>query len=337
MAKIKKQVTLRHIAKAANVSAATVSNVLNGKESVDTAIREKVLNASQQLHYARPSRHREQLATVTKMIAMISADVTDPINTLFFKGVENTAQLHRYYSILCDSRNSAEVEKEHVETLLKKGIEGLIIQPSGSELPCADLLSNGSCPCVVIDRVVSNVETSSVSSDNVEGAYQTVKYLLSLGHTNIMFIAGSENVSTARDRFQGYLKALEGNGIRFRNELKVSGNFDWDDSYQQVAEALRRKISFTAVFAANDTMALAAKEALERSGLRIPDDISIIGYNDIRYASAISLTTVAIDASDMGKNAMILLLDLISRRRESPHHVLMQPRLIIRNSCRKID
>src|SRR5271166_963185 len=117
MAKLRKQVTIRDVAKAATVSAATVSNVLNGKESVDPTTRKKVLSTLEQLHYARPLRHRDKLTTETRMIAMISADVTDPIMTLIFKGVENTAHLHGYHSILCDSMNSEEVEKEHIETL----------------------------------------------------------------------------------------------------------------------------------------------------------------------------------------------------------------------------
>ena len=337
MGKFRKQVTIRDIGKAANVSAATVSNVLNGKDSVDPAIREKVLNTAEQLNYARPARHRDKPAIETKMIAMISADVTDPVMTLIFKGVENTAQIHGYHSILCDSMNNEKLEVDHIETLLKKGIAGLIVQPSGSELPCADVLSQGSCPCVVVDRKVSNVDANSVGSDNEEGAYQAVKYLLSLGHTDILFIAGSQNVSTAADRFLGYCKALQERGIHVKDELVVNGNFDWEDSYRGVEDSLRDKIVFTAVFAANDTMALAAKEVLERNGRKIPDDVSIIGYNDIRFASATSLTTVALEASEMGRNAMILLLDLISGRRQSPHHVIMQPRLVIRNSCRRID
>ena len=126
-------------------------------------------------------------------------------------------------------------------------------------------------------------------------------------------------------------------GISVRDELIVDGSFAWADAFQNMDQALRDGLRFTAVFAANDIMALAARTAIEKNGMRVPDDISVVGYNDILYASAISLTTVALDPLEMGKNAALLLLDLIDKRRTPPHSITMKPRLIIRNSCRKVD
>ena len=190
---------------------------------------------------------------------------------------------------------------------------------------------------MVVDRRVADTEVSSVVSDNTEGAYQAVKYLLSLGHRDIACVTGRSHITTAAERFQGYRQALAEWGVPLRKELVVPGGFEWEEAYRSVCELVHKKVPFTAIFAANDVMAFAAKEALEHNGLRIYDDVSLIGYNDMQYASAISLTTVALEPLEMGRNATLLLFDLIEKRRTAPIHIAMKPRLIIRSSCRKID
>jgi LacI family transcriptional regulator len=334
MKKPKKAVTIHDIAKRANVSVATVSNVLNNKETVDSTIRQTVREIAQQLNYRSPIKRSGSAERLHKMIAMISADVTDAVMNLIFKGAENSARIHGYTSILCDSENSRELEQEHIASLLGKGIEGLLLIPSGEEIEQVGHLCRNGYPLVVVDRKIRCPQASHVISDNLAGAYQATKYLLSLGHTRIMYLAGRRKVSTEVERFEGYQKALQEQGIALAGELIVPGEFDWAVAYDKVDEAVRRGVRFTAIFAANDPMAFAAKEAIEKNGLRMNEDISIVGYNDNLDASAISLTTVAIDPLDMGKNAVLLLFDLISKRRTPPQEIVLHPRLVIRNSCR---
>jgi len=337
MRRPKKAVTIHDIARRANVSVATVSNVLNKKETVGSAIRQTVLEIAQQLNYSGPIKRSRGMEKLNKMVAMISADVTDAVMNLIFKGTENSARIYGYTSILCDSENSSALEKEHIADLLAKGIEGLLIIPSGEEIEQAGPLCRNGYPLVIVDRQISCPQASHVISDNLSGAYQATKYLLSLGHTRIMYLAGRHKISTEGELFEGYQRALREQGIALDGELIVPGEFDWSAAYDRVDEAVRRGIRFTAIFAANDPMAFAAKEAIEKNGLRMRDDISIVGYNDILDASAISLTTVAIDPLDMGKNAVLLLFDLISKRRTPPQEIVLHPRLVIRNSCRRID
>ncbi len=332
--KPRKNVTIRDIAQAADVSVATVSNVLNDKETVDPSIRKSVLAIAERLGYSRIRRPR---AAAARMIGMVSPDVTDPVMASIFKGVENVARIHGYISILCDSANNAELENEHIENLVQRGIDGLIVQPTGSDLAAAGMLRKRSFPFVIVDRRISDAGVSSVVSDNVDGAYQAVKYLVSLGHRDIVFIAGTETISTSVERAAGYRSALRDAGVAARGELILEGNFDWADAFQKVDGMLQSGARFTAVFAANDIMALAARAAIEKNGRRVPDDISVVGYNDILYATAISLTTIALEPSEMGRNAMILLLDIIHKRRTAPHQIIMQPRLVIRNSCRTVS
>ena len=336
MKKPKKAVTIHDIAQRANVSVATVSNVLNNKETVDSAIRQTVLEIAQQLNYRSPIKRSRSAERLNKMVAMISADVADAVMNLIFKGAENSARIHGYTSILCDSENSSELEQEHIGNLLSKGIDGLLIIPSGEEIQQVERLCRNGYPLVIVDRKICCPQASYVISDNLSGAYQATKYLLSLGHTRILYLAGRRKISTEVERFEGYQNALREQGIALDNDLVVRGEFDWSVAYEKVDEALRRGIRFTAIFAANDPMAFAAKEALEKNGLRMSDDISIVGYNDILDASAISLTTVAIDPLEMGKNAVLLLFDLINKRRTAPQEIILHPRLVIRNSCRRM-
>ncbi|MBN1835928.1 MAG: LacI family DNA-binding transcriptional regulator [Spirochaetales bacterium] len=337
MGKQKKATTIRDVAARAQVSVATVSNVLNDKRTVAPAIREAVLQVVEEIGYARSPRQQLRTPRLTRFIGLISADVTDPIMTLIFKGIENVGRIHGYTSILCDSENSVELEREHIESLMRKGVDGLLIVPSSDSLCCAEEIRRRELPFVAVDRRVRDADVSYVVSDNTEGAYQAVKYLLSLGHRDIAFLSGRSNLSTATERFVGYRKALEEWGVPLEEELVRPGDFEWEGAFESISGLVRGKVPFTAVFAANDVMAFAAKEALEQNGLRVYDDVSLIGYNDFLYASAISLTTVALEPLEMGRNAALLLFDLIEKRRTPPYHVTMKPRLIIRSSCRKID
>jgi LacI family transcriptional regulator len=337
MGKQRKPTTIRDVAARARVSMGTVSNVLNHKATVDPAIREAVLQAVEKTGYQRSARHQPHARRLTRFIGLISADVTDPVMTLIFKGIENVGRIHGYTSILCDSENSRELEQLHIESLIRKGVDGLLIVPSSDRLSCIDELRTRELPFVVVDRHVGDAEVNCVVSDNTEGAYQAVKYLLSLGHRDIAFLSGRSHITTAAERFRGYCQALEETGVPLRKELVVRGDFEWKEAHRSVCELVHRRVPFTAIFAANDVMAFAAKEALEQGGLRVYDDISLIGYNDMQYASAISLTTVALEPLEMGRNAALLLFDLIEKRRTPPIQVVMKPRLVIRSSCRKLE
>ena len=337
MAGARKSITIRDIAKRANVSVSTVSNVLNDKEFVDPAIRRTVLEIAEELDYSRPRRAGRLERGLGRMIAMISADVTDPVMCLIFKGIENVARLHGFTSILCDSEDSVDLEQEHILSLVRRGIDGMLIVPSSDELGCLDALRRSGCPFVIVDRRIRDPKVSYVGSNNVEGAFQATKYLLSLGHRRIAFVAGRESNATAIERYQGFCRAMDEHGVGMEQALIIQGDFGWARSFAGVEHLVQSSASFTAVFAANDTMALAAKEAIEKNGLRVPEDVSIVGYNDTLFASAVSLTTVALDPLEMGKASLMLLLDVIHERRTPPQQVILPPRLIIRDSCRHVS
>jgi LacI family transcriptional regulator len=151
-----------------------------------------------------------------------------------------------------------------------------------------------------------------------------------------VYIASPRYLSTENERFEGFTKALEEEGLQLNDDLILHGEYKWSTTYEEVTWLLEDESRFTAVFATSDIMAFGAKQAFEDRGLLIPDEVSIIGYDDIPFSSAISLTTISQPAYEMGRNAMHLLIDLMEKRVRTPHHIVLRPSIIIRKSCQKL-
>jgi LacI family transcriptional regulator len=191
-------------------------------------------------------------------------------------------------------------------------------------------------PLVFLDRIAEDKDTNVVFSDNLEGAYQAAKYLLRLGHHRIAYVAGVKTTSTERDRFKGFCRALEEEGIALDPQLVVNGEYDLEKAYEGTKALISSNVEFSAVFSSNDLMAFGVKQALEEGNLKVPDDVSIVGYDDIYLAHTISLTVIAQPIVEMGRSAMTLLLDLIDNRLVAPQSIVHRPSLIIRNSCNRL-
>jgi len=330
-----KSSTINDIAKRAGVSPATVSRVINYNPSVNQEIRERVEAALQELNYEKSITNSSKKSKGSKIIGLIIPDILNPFFPLLIKGIENIAKIHGYSIILCDSENENEIEEYHVKNLMEKGIEGLLFIPAPGTNSLINDLINENFPLVFLDRKIDNENINFVTSANEEGAYQAVKYLISLGHRDIVYIAGAKYLSTERERFNGFKRALNEEKIPLHNDLILSGLHAWEKTYDEVIHLIKSGKHFTALFASSDIMAFGAKQALEDSNIKIPEDVSIIGYDDIPFSSAISLTTVSQPAYEMGKNAMLLLIDLIKNRIQTPHRIVLRPSMIIRESCRK--
>ena len=272
-----------------------------------------------------------------KIIGVICPDIADSFFISLFKGVEEVCEIHDYFAIFCNTANSQEAEGKYIQKLFKGNVEGLIVVPAADDIPSVSVLQKHHFPIVIVDRKIKTEGISSVIADDEEGAYQATNYLLSLGHTKIVYLSGRKDVSTEIDRFSGYKKALADNHIKLQKDLILAGDFDWTTAYHAVDDFLQKQIEFTAIFFASDAMAFAAKEALNAHGLTMSEDISMIGYGDFPSSSTLSLTTVHQDPVAMGKQAILLLFDLIEKRITSPQNIVLKPSVIIRSSCRKID
>jgi LacI family transcriptional regulator len=332
--KLPKSPTIHDVAKRAGVSLSTVSRVLNDSASVSSQTREKVEAAISELHYEKTRTDNLKHLHETKMAGLIIPDILNPFFPLLMKGIEHVSKIHDYSLILCDSEDNAALEQQHINLLCDRGVDGIIIIPSSGTSHVEKLVKKG-FPFVFLDRFIELEEASYVISDNEEGAYQAVKYLLKLGHQRIVMVTGPRDLSTEQARIKGAQRALTEEGVPCLDELLVVGNYRVEDAYQAIVNVLRQRLEFTAIFATNDMMAFGAKKALEEHDLKIPADISLVGYDDILFSSIISLTSVSQPTYEMGKNAMVLLLDLINERITPPQHVMLRPSMVIRSSCQR--
>jgi LacI family transcriptional regulator len=331
-----KSPTIHDVAREASVSPSTVSRVLNDNPHVNETIRSRVEEAIQTLGYERSRQTGVKKAGPSGIIGLIIPDLLNPFFPLLIKGIENVARIQGYSVILCDSENDIAIEEKHVKNLLAEGIEGLIFIAAPGRNSLVGQLLQEEFPLVFLDRTIGNEKSNCVTSANEEGAHQAVKYLLSLGHREIVYIAGPKYLSTENERYRGFKTALEEEGVSLREKLIVQGGHDWNAAYEKIRGLLDSGTHFTAVFASSDIMAFGAKQALEDRNLSVPDDVSIMGYDDIPFSSAISLTTVSQPAYEMGRNAMHLLIDLMKKRVHSPHRIVLRPSMIIRKSCKKV-
>jgi LacI family transcriptional regulator len=330
------QVTMQHVARLAGVSVSTVSRVLRNDGSVESDTQARVRKAIEESGYhVKPAATRRDDAD-RRLVALILPDITNPFYASIVKGVERVARTHDFGVVVYDSEEDVEVERRNLASVVKQGARGLIyvscvIEPND----LVEELIKTQFPIVFLDRIAEEKNTNVVFTDNIEGAYQAVKYLLQLGHRQIVYVAGTKTSSTERDRYLGYCQALQEEGISVDKRLIVNGEYNLDVAYDGVNQLLARGIEFTAVFSSNDLMAFGVKQALEENGKKVPDDVSIVGYDDISFSHTISLTVISQPIVEMGKSAMTLLLDLIHNRVTPPQRIVHRPSLIIRRSCKR--
>lgn len=320
------------VAKKAGVSPATVSRVLGKKVLVKNETIAKVQQAIEALHYEieRPVKH----ASKNKLLAVLIPAISDQFFSVLLQGIEDIARMHKYNMIVCNSNNAIQIETENISLLSESGVEGIIIVPCGSNVKAIDTLLAEHRHVVFLDRILERDDINYVISDDEGGAYQAIKYLLHLGHRDILYVGGDKEVSTEKNRLKGFKKAMLEHGLEIKNELIRECSFNSEMIYAETQEIMRLALHFTAVFAASDLIGLSVQKALQEVGKAIPNDISLIGYGDLPFSKFISLTTVSSPAYEMGKNAMILLLDLIQGRAKKPNRVELQPSIIFRSTCK---
>jgi LacI family transcriptional regulator len=334
MQKQKNHVTIKDLAKIANVSIASVSRVINNDPSVSPDIRQAVDHAIEKLKYRPKTRAKNGKSN---QVGLLIPDVTNPYFPLLIKGITNSALVHDLSVGLYNADLKHEIEAEHIQRMIQMGVDGLIYIPFHETVDSSlqNLIEDG-FPVVFLDREVDLEPICSVTSDNEEGAYQATTYLLNLGHRDIVFISGLPHLSTSVTRLAGYRKGIAEFGLDLREDLILYGDTSLESGYRETRKLLESNKKFSAIFASNDMMAFGAWRALEEAGLSIPEDVSIVGYDDIPFASYSSLTTIAQPAHEIGRNAVLLLVDLMTKRRSAPQKIVLRDSLIIRKSCKKI-
>jgi LacI family transcriptional regulator len=329
---------MRDVAEKAGVSLASVSRVLRSDAAVRPHIRQAVEQAIKALNYeARPAAHNGR-PVAFKRIGLLIPDITNPYFPFLIKGITNIATVQGAEVVLCNASDQPETEQAHVQRLVAGGIDGIIHIPFTEEVaPGIQELIDAGFPFVFLDRELGLANTCSVTSNNEEGAYQAITYLLSLGHRDVVFLSGPAHLSTSVARLAGYRSGLAEFGVAEAQERIVFGSdTTLEEGYQGTVRLLQSKVPFTAIFASNDMMAFGAWKALEEHGRRVPDDVSLIGYDDVPFADYINLTTIAQPSYELGRNALMLLMDLINGLRRPPQRIVLRDSLIIRRSCRRL-
>lgn len=328
------QVTIVTVAKAAGVSPATVSRVINGTRPVSEELRRRVETALAEHRFQPNPSARALKGHRTRTLGVVVSDFSNPFFTAVVRGVERVAGAASHTVVLCNSDERHERERQYLDLLRAKRIEGIILSPcEGSDPSAYEGLEH--VPIVFIDREVSGVRADVVRVDNMRGARDAVAYLVGLGHERIATIAGPRNLTTGAERLRGYEEALREAGLERRDEHVLHGNFRQESGYQLARQVLELRPRPTALFVANNLMTLGAMVALNEAGVEVPQALSVIGFDDVDWAMLTQppLTVVAQPAYDVGAASAELLLKRIdvptSNQRQT---VLLTPELIIRSS-----
>jgi LacI family transcriptional regulator, galactose operon repressor len=328
------QPTIYDVAKLAGVSTATVSRSLNGTGQTAPSTRLAIEAAVRQLGY-QPNRIARSLVTKsTQTIALLLPDITNPFYASLVSGIEERTLALGYTMLLCTTEGDSAREELYLNLLRSKQVDGALVD--GLVLSAdrvARFVAEG-FPIVCLDRNVASNAVPLVQVDNHLGARLATEHLLELGHTRIAHVAGAPELRISGERVEGYQEALSRAGIEADPALLAVGGFTEDGGYEAARALLSGAPRPTAIFAANDLSAVGALEAIAESGLKVPDDVSVVGFDDLRLAAYTTppLTTIHQPARQIGERATSLLLDLTMGKKVRRLRTLLEPGLVVRRS-----
>lgn len=330
---------LTDVANKARVSITTVSRVINDSDKVNSETRNRVLSAMRALGY-KPSRVAQRLRGVkgrSKLLGLIIPDIQNPFYSNIVRGIEDVAYQHNYAVILCNSDEDPEKENFYLDVLRSESVDGIILPPIHQNGETIESLIASGIPLVCVDRKLSGRFIDTVVVNNESGAYQVTNYLLGLGHHKIGFISSSSSFSSFVERRKGYENALMEHGIEPDPTRMGFGDQRSIESGKELALRLLNTIDRpSALFVTNNLLLLGALETIHNLGLDIPGDISIAGFDDMPWAKSINppLTVVAQPGYDMGRKAVELLFQRIADPKRESLSVVLEPKLILRRSCK---
>lgn len=323
------------MAERAEVSVATVSHVINETRPVSDELRLRVLAAMQALDYQPNALARGLRRRRTSTLGLIIPDTNNPYFAEVARGIEQAAFERDYSVILCHSDYSPERELQYVDVLRAERAAGVIWIPATECCEAAERLVEYDMPLVILDRHAPDVQCPSVVADNFRGGYLATQHLIQLGHRRIGCIARPVGLSHSQERILGYQAALSGYGLPVDETLVAKGGFRLQDGRRVTFQLLDLVPPPTAIFAYNDIMAIGALRAAHERGLCVPDDFSVVGFDDIPQAAFTcpALTTVSQPKLDMGRRGAELLLDLIDGTGPPVEgDVPLEVRLVVRES-----
>lgn len=327
--------TIREVAEAVGVSTATVSRVLNGYPHISPEVRRSVLNAIAELGY-KPNRVAQRLrAARSNLVGIVVTDITNPFFNMIMASIESVF-FDRGFSVMM-SNTTADPQKEldYLRLMEKEEIAGLVIAPTSENANRVAELAEAGLPIVVIDRRINGSRVDVVLSDNVGGARAAVSHLISLGHTAIAHIGGPQHLTSGRERYEGYLQAMQAASLPVRSEWVQTGDHRHESGYECALALMNVSPRPTAVFISNNMMTLGALNAIHDERLRVPQELAVVGFDDMPWAVSLNppLSTVAQPMLQIGYEAARLLLERIDQPDLPARTLVLETTLIVRASC----
>lgn len=326
--------TIQDVARLAGVSTMTVSRVVNNSGYISQATRERVEQAIAQLGYVPNALARSLRFKRTKTLGLILSDITNPFFTTIARGVEDLAREHGFSVIFCNTDEDQGEEAEYISVLLQRQVDGVLLVPASADSASIAQLRARAVPVVVLDRRVEHAQADAVRCDSEQGAYQLIQHLLGLGHRYIAILSGPPGVSTAAERLAGYRRALDEAGIPIAAQQVAYGEYTIEAGYWAAQQILSSAPAPTALFAANNLMALGAFRAARELGIQIPADLSLVTFDDLPQSLVMEafFTVIAQPAYEIGQRAAELLLARLGGAESPPQTLLLPTELIVRRS-----
>lgn len=332
-----KSAKISDIARVAGVSKSTVSKVLNNAAGISPKTREKVLKVTEELNY-RPSIIAQSLKSKrTKAIGLVLPNIMNPFFLSILKGVEDAAIDNGYIVVFCESDNKKKKESIYFQVFEERWVDGVIFSGVDSDSEEENYIRyqhERGIPVVLIDREIEGYFTNAVMIDNKGAASSATTYLLELGHKRIATIVGPQHIRIFTKRLEGYRLALNKYGVEFDQNLIVEEDLSVEGGIRASKKLLSKGITFTAVFANNDLMAIGCLKEFQRNGIEVPKNVSVMGFDDIPLGLFVtpSLSTVAQPAYEMGIEAVNLIKKNIEGVSDIESKIILPTRLVLRES-----
>jgi LacI family transcriptional regulator len=332
-----KNPTIKQVADLAGVSTATVSRVLDENSGVSQELIDRVRDAVRTLDYHPNRAARNLRKRVAQTVGVVISDIQNPFFTSVVRGIEKVLVEADFILLLCNSDEDPKREKIHLATLKSEGVAGIILATTRSDAESYHQLLNNRTPLVGIDRTPEQLSMDVVSVTNTRGAFSAVSHLADLGHKRIALISGPRQLSTARERLEGYEDAVQIRGLVHSDDLIQFSDFRQSGGYKSMQTLLDQQEPPSAVLVSNNLMTLGALQAIHERNLSIPDQIAIVGFDDMPWATSLQppLTAVAQPTYELGIAAAQLLLDRLREPERPFRHVVLETQLMVRASSGK--
>jgi LacI family transcriptional regulator len=330
-------VTIRDVARVAKVHPGTVSRALNAdtRGLVNEETAERVLRAAEELGY-RPNPIARGLKTNRSYtIGVLIPDITNPLFPPILRGIEDRLDEAGYTSLIVNTDNDADRERSHIEAMRARQVDGFISATARLDRELLAEAAAAEKPLVLVNRSLEDGSAPAVTVDDAFGIRLAVEHIAGLGHKRIGHVAGPQNLSTGHRRYLGFVEAMTDAGLEVqRDYVRFSKWFTEDEGARVCAELLDAAAELTAIVAANDLLALGCYDALEQRGLRCPEDISIVGFNDMPFVDRLRppLTTVRVPQREIGTVAADLMLQRLTDEADGASQILLEPTLVVRGS-----